>query len=140
MPNDQLFYVGQKALIEKDGKVLVLSIPHLGADLPGGKIQVGEFDFGKSLQREVLEETGLTIAVGVPISTGYFRFHPQVLQKNKKASEFIYIVAYICTYISGEVRLSDEHESYQWVSQKDYKNIDDKGGLITKVLAEYFDR
>jgi 8-oxo-dGTP pyrophosphatase MutT (NUDIX family) len=137
MAEDQLFYVGQKALIEKDGKVLVLSIPLIGADLPGGKIQVGEFDFGKSLQREVLEETGLTISVGTPVSTGYFRFNPQALKKDK-ASEFVYIVAYTCSYLSGDIQLSDEHESYQWVSRTDYKSIDDKNGLITKILTEYF--
>ena len=42
MKNDALFCVGQKAFIEKDGKVLILGDPTEGLDFPGGKIQDGE--------------------------------------------------------------------------------------------------
>ena len=45
---DALFCVGQKAFIEKDGKVLVLNDPEEGLDFPGGKIQVGEAKDGKA--------------------------------------------------------------------------------------------
>jgi hypothetical protein len=37
MKNDALFCVGQKALIEKNGQVLVLGDPKEGLDFPGGK-------------------------------------------------------------------------------------------------------
>ncbi len=42
MEKDTLFCVGQKAFIEKDGKVLVLFDPIEGLDFPGGKIKEGE--------------------------------------------------------------------------------------------------
>jgi hypothetical protein len=45
MAEDQLLYVGQKAFVEKAGKVLVVMDPDLGLDFPDGKIQEGETDF-----------------------------------------------------------------------------------------------
>ena len=45
MSQDQLFFVGQKAFIVRDGKVLVLFNPEGKIDFPGGKIQEGEEDF-----------------------------------------------------------------------------------------------
>ncbi len=51
MENEAIFYVGQKALIEKDSKVLILSDPLFGVDFPGGKIQEGEEDLILSLKR-----------------------------------------------------------------------------------------
>lgn len=136
MSEDQLFYVGQKAVIEKDGKVLVLHNPLIGVDLPGGKIQIGEFDFGKSLEREIMEETGLSVTLHEPVATGYFKFRPQI--REQKKSDFVFIVAYMADYVSGEVVLSDEHETYQWVSEQDYQKIDDRGVLIKEILQNYF--
>ena len=49
MKNNALLFVGQKALIEKDGKVLVLICPNGWLDFPGGKIQDGEAKDGDVL-------------------------------------------------------------------------------------------
>jgi len=138
MPRDQIFFVGQKALIEKDGRVLVLFRKPYGADLPGGKVQEGELDFNLSLQREVKEETGLSIAVGEPFATEYFKF-PETLRKERNLEcAYIYLVMYQVTNVTGEISLSDEHESYTWVSQDDYQELDDRSGVIKKVLQKYF--
>lgn len=50
MIDDAILYVAQKAVIEKDGKILFLISPLVGLDLPGGKIQTGETDFINSLK------------------------------------------------------------------------------------------
>ena len=47
MNDDALFCVGQKAFIEKDGKVLILNDPGEVLDFPGGKIQDGEAKDGE---------------------------------------------------------------------------------------------
>lgn len=138
MKADQVFYVGQKVIIEKDGKVLVLHNNFIGADLPGGKIQVGEFNFEKSLIREVKEETGLTIAVGDPLLTGYFTYHPDIIKSGRKKSDYIYIIIYTVTDFTGELSLSHEHEKYHWVSKDEYEKIDDRNGLITRALQKFF--
>jgi len=77
MKQDELFCVGQKAVILKNNEVLILHdpVPPPGViDLPGGKIQTGERDFIKSLQREVFEETNLKIKVGRPFYTSFWEF------------------------------------------------------------------
>ena len=139
MPKDQIFYVGQKALIERDGKILVLQREPFGADLPGGKIQVGELDSGCALQREVFEETGLQIHVGAPFATGFFRFPEHVLTSRNLQTGYIYIVIYRVDNLEGEIVLSDEHQSYSWVSEAKIETIKDDNRFIKRVLRDYFE-
>ncbi len=135
MSEDAQFYVSQKAVIIKDGKILVMHDPEFGSDLPGGKIKAGELDFTEELKREVREETGLEIAVGNPFATGYFEL--PITSKNKNAGRKIFNVYYACTYISGEVKLSDEHDSYTWVSKDTLKDIVNQEQECN-VIAKYF--
>jgi 8-oxo-dGTP diphosphatase len=130
---DALFCVGQKAFIEKDGSVLVLNDPIEGLDFPGGKVQEGEIDFVEALQREVREETQLEIAVGEPFATWYNEFPPQ----HRNAGKKVYLVAFKCSYVSGEVVLSDEHDGCRWVTKDNYHEVDD-GTDYFKVLELYF--
>ena len=141
MKNDALFCVGQKALIEKDGKVLVLNDPIEGLDFPGGKIQEGEAKNGDtsslihSLKREVLEETGLEIEVFNPFAVGYHEFP----ENHRNHDKVVYLVAFKCKYISGELKLSDEHDNFKWVDKSNYKEFDD-GSDYFDVLEKYFEK
>ncbi len=105
MNEDQQFYVGQKAFIEKAHEVLVLHPNIVGLDFPGGKIQVGEIDLEESLRREVREETGSEIEVGRPFVTW---LKDMVTEKYK--GKKLLLVGYKCKYISGKVHISHEHE------------------------------
>jgi ADP-ribose pyrophosphatase YjhB (NUDIX family) len=135
MKEDAQFYVGQKAFIEKDGNVLVLFDPTEVLHLPGGKIQVGEFDFIEALKREVREETSLEIEVGKPFVTWYNIFPDH----HRNAGKKVFLVGYRCKYKSGDIRLSDEHDSFKWVNGDDYKSLDDKSQYFS-ALSEYFNR
>lgn len=131
MAEDKLFYVGQKAFINKKGKVLVV-MAEAGLDFPGGKIQEDETDFEVSLKREVREETGLEISIGEPFSIWY-----KVRHKGKHQGQTIFLVGYKCEYKNGAVKISDEHHSFEWVDRIGYKKLDD-GGLYFKALEKYF--
>lgn len=139
MKNDGLFCVCQKALIKKDGKVLVLNDPIEGLDFPGGKIQEGEAKDGEAnslilaLQREVREETGLEIEVFDPFHVWYHEFP----KESRNYGKVVYIVAFKCKYLSGEIKLSDEHNKFKWVDKNDYKEVDD-GSDFFDVLEKYF--
>jgi len=139
MKKDALFCVGQKAFIEKDGKVLVLFDPVEGLDFPGGKIQEGEAidadasSLIVSLKREVTEETGLEVEVFNPFSVWYHEFP----KKSRNYGKVVYLVAFKAKYISGDVTLSEEHNNFKWVDKSDYSTIDD-GSDYFDVLEKYF--
>lgn len=126
-------YVGQKAFIEKDGKILVLMDPKLGLDFPGGKIQENETDFTRALQREVREETSLEIEPGDAFCTWYYLFGPQ----HRNAGKKVYLVGFKCRYVSGGVTLSDEHNDYRWVDKNTYRSLAD-GSEYFKALEKYY--
>ncbi|GDX62451.1 DNA mismatch repair protein MutT [Candidatus Levyibacteriota bacterium] len=116
MIDDAILYVAQKAVIEKDGKILFLISPLVGLDLPGGKIQTGETDFINSLKREVKEETNMSIDVGRPFYTWYYEFPNNLVNRNK--GKKIYCIAFNCKYIDGDIVISDEHQGYEWINKK----------------------
>ena len=133
MNEDALFCVGQKSFIEKDEKVLILNDPSEGLDFPGGKIQEGEAKDGDasslfvSLQREVREETGLEIKVGNPFVVWYHEFP----KNHRNYPKVVYLVGFKCKYVSGEIKLSGEHNKFKWVDKNDYTEVDDG--------SDYFD-
>ena len=139
MKKDALFCVGQKAFIEKDGKVLVLFDPVEGLDFPGGKIQEGEAidanakSLIRSLKREVMEETGLEIEVSNPFSVWYHEFP----KNSRNYGKVVYLVAFKAMCVSGDVKLSEEHNNYRWVNKSDYREVDD-GSDYFDVLEKYF--
>jgi 8-oxo-dGTP diphosphatase len=122
----QLFQVGQKAFIERDGKLLLVFFPNGWLDFPGGRIDEGEIELVASLRREVREETTLEIEVGAPFATWISR------------GSAVYLVGYRCRYVSGEVVLSDEHGSYRWVDAETYRECDD-GSAPFGALRTYFE-
>ncbi len=136
MANDPLLYVGQKAFIEKEGHILVLQDPNIGVDFPGGKLNEQELDSAditRALQREVEEETGLVIDVGQIFHAWVYKFPPSPNHK----SNYIYMVGFLCRYISGDVNLSHEHASYKWVNAENYTELND-GTPHYKALEHYF--
>ena len=139
MKDDALFCVGQKAFIEKDGKVLVLNDPVEGLDFAGGKIQEGEVkdadasSLTRSLQREVMEETGFEIEVLNPFAVWYHEFP----KNHRNYPKVVYLVAFKCKYVSGELKLSEEHDNFKWVDIDNYKEVDD-GSDYFDVLEKYF--
>ena len=134
MPEDKLFCVCQKAFIDKVGKVLVVFDPQLGLDFPGGKIEEGENDFDDSMKREVREETGLEIEVGEPFFRWYFEFP----LGHRNYGKVVYLVGFKCKYLSGEVKISDEHSSYKWVNQANYESVKENSDYF-KALEKYFE-
>ncbi|MEK7507763.1 MAG: NUDIX domain-containing protein [Patescibacteria group bacterium] len=133
MKEDKLFYVAQKAFIQKGGDVLILNDPIIGLDLPGGKIQEDEYNFTEALKREVREETGLEIEIGEPFYTWYFKFKPG----HRNYPKEVYLIGFRCRWISGEVQLSDEHDSFRWVNENNYNEVDDSSEYF-KALKKYF--
>jgi len=131
---DLVCFIGQKAFIEKNGELLILHDPQMGLDLPGGKVREGELDLSMALKREVIEETGLTIEILEPFYTWFFTI--PLDSGHRSAGKNIFSVGYKCKYISGEVKLSSEHDWYKWINKNSYKEDTNSG--FGKALETYF--
>ena len=136
--SDIVLRVAAKAVIVKDGKVLLLREAATYGDgtqrgryhMPGGRIEPGE-QFEEALRREAREETGLEIEIKDPIFVGEWR--PVI----KGTPNQIVGIFFVCTPKTDEVVLSSEHDEYQWVDAKtadDFDVMDPED----KVLEKYF--
>lgn len=96
-----------KALIIDDGKYLALHksiAKHNFYELPGGRMKFGE-TAEETLVREVKEETNFTIEPVKLLDTWNF----------VAADYQITGVIYLCKINDGNLRLSDEHDEYEWL-------------------------
>ena len=95
--------------------------------LPGGKMEWGEAPL-KTMKREVMEETGLTVKS--PELCGTYT----TLIKNGNATTYhILMVVYHAKTERTNVRLSDEHDEFRWVTLKEAARMEllkDLGSFI----------
>lgn len=105
------------AIIELDGKVLAaqrserMSLP-LKWEFPGGKIKERETP-EECLVREVMEELGLKVTVGLPlrkVSHAYAGF-------------FVTLYPFICTIDAGALTLH-EHKTVRWLPPDGLASLD----------------
>ncbi|MBM6828338.1 NUDIX domain-containing protein [Anaerotignum lactatifermentans] len=110
------FAVAVKAVIVKEDKVLVLrrsrremECSYMNKyqkwDLPGGGLHFYE-KAEDGLRREIREETTLQVSIGTPVSMF------DVIRRQVH----LCIFTYACRWEAGEVRLSEEHEAYIWMT------------------------
>lgn len=114
-----VFEVNLKVLLRKNGKILLLRYDNdKWTDLPGGRIDQKEIclPLEKIIDREMREELGPAVKyqLGKPLFQ-YRKYH--VARK-----VYFFITVYEAKYLDGEIKLSSEHTSYQWVDEKAYKS------------------
>jgi 8-oxo-dGTP diphosphatase len=97
--------------------------------IPGGKIRPGE-TLQQAAEREILEETGVTIKAGSPV----YVFD---LIQSEPAYHYI-IVDVIAEYISGEVKAADDAADAGWFSLQhlDAPEIDPETRKLLESLME----
>ena len=105
------FRIGVKAFMVDRGKLLMIRRRSNDAhnpnqwDLPGGRVDLGE-DPMEGLKRETKEETNLDIEIDVPLDVQHF---------TRQDKQVITLLFFLCKKLSGEIKLSQEHQEYKWM-------------------------
>jgi len=105
------------ALIERNGLVLaaqrsaVMNLP-LKWEFPGGKLEAGE-SAAECLQRELVEEMGITIAVGRPLP----------LHTHSYDTFTVTLYPFVCTMGSDTITLH-EHAAMAWLPPDELHTLD----------------
>ena len=112
-------FVGAKALIVHEGKVLVLREAKYDEgtneglwDVPGGRIYPEE-SLHEGLKREVMEESGLEIEP-IRVLTAAETF--PIL---KDEACHIVRIYYLCHPKTLDVAISNDHDRYEWINPND---------------------
>lgn len=91
-------------------------------DFSGGNVLFGELHLD-SLIEEISEETSLEVEDIKPI---------QVVTNYEKEIYYIF-VGYKCRAKSSEVKISDEHSEYKWVTKEEFLKLNSADFLINLV-------
>lgn len=86
--------------------------------IPGGKVKLGE-TLRQAAEREILEETGITIRAGKPVYTF------EVIQPSTTgAIDFHYVVIDLqADYVSGDPVAADDARKAAWVSREHFTQL-----------------
>ena len=99
-----------------NGQVLLLKIPrYQDWEFPGGQVEEGE-TIPCALEREVFEETGIVVKVKSLVG---------IYSNIRKPS--IVNMDFICEYVSGEPKTSNESSQVEWV---------DRNGALSRVKRD----
>lgn len=132
--NNMELQVGVKILLKNlQGQYLMIcrsAVKYLevGArwEIPGGRIDKGS-SLLENLKREVMEETGLEIAGEPQLITAQ-----DILNIDKHVVRLTYRGE-----ASGEVKLSDEHSDFKWLTLEEIKSLEPIDKYLKEVLEKF---
>jgi 8-oxo-dGTP diphosphatase len=95
-------------VMNSHGQVLLIKSPRYGDwEFPGGQVEEGE-TIPHALEREVFEETGIVVRVKSLVG---------IYSNTRKPS--IVNMDFICEYLSGEPKTSEESSQVEWIDRKE---------------------
>ena len=126
-PNDNREYpslprVAVGAIVFKDHKVLLVRRGKPPAEdlwaIPGGSVEIGE-TLAAAAEREIFEETGITIHALKPVYTF------DVIERDFSGrTRFHYVIVdLIGDYVRGEIRAGDDASAARWVSSDEMASL-----------------
>ncbi len=131
-------YLAVSAVIVRDGEFLIVRRarpPMQGLfTLPGGGVEIGE-SLAEAVQREVREETGLTIE---PVTLAGTR---EVVARDEagRVQRHFVILAFVARWMAGEPRLNEELAEARWIRPAALADLSTTEGLA-EIVAAAFER
>ena len=114
--------IGVGAVVFREGRVLLVRRgvpPSQGLwAIPGGALELGE-TLRQGAEREILEETGITILAGELVFTG------EMMEQDVDGRiRFHYVIIdFAANYVSGEVNGSDDASEARWVTPAELADL-----------------
>jgi ADP-ribose pyrophosphatase len=110
------------AIVFKDNRVLLVRRGKPPAKnswaIPGGSIKIGE-TLQRAAEREILEETGITIQALDPIFTFDY-----IERDESGCARFHYVIIDLTAeYVGGEPRAGDDAAEVRWLSSKEIMTL-----------------
>jgi 8-oxo-dGTP diphosphatase len=96
-------------------------------DIVGGRINIGS-PLIENLKREVMEEAGLEITGEPKLITAQ-----DILKTDKHVVRLTYL-----GFADGEVKLSEEHSEYKWLSFGEISKLEPMDEYFKEVISKFY--
>lgn len=114
-----------------DGKFLLVKNPRRGWEFPGGLIEVGE-TIPQALKREIFEESGVEVEINY-LAVIYSQTSIRDGYNGVDKIPTTVGMAFMCTYLSGEPRISEEHLDIGWFTEDEMFAVVTRPRLIERI-------
>jgi len=123
-------------IVNSENEILLVNNPRKGWEYPGGIIEPGE-TLPQGLIREIKEETGVNVEI-VNIVGIYSNTKKKKGYNGVEEVPTIITIDFICKYISGDLRTSDESIEVKWLSKEEaLKVVNPKQQLRLRKALDY---
>lgn len=132
----KVLLVNRCVVLNKQGKFLLLqrskndSYDPMMWEFPGGKLEEGE-DVSQALEKEILEEAGIIVN---PLERIAYVESQLNLKGKYKGYTYVLLIG-IGLHKHGKVTLSNEHNAYVWVTEKEALGMDLRNEIRRALLV-----